>query len=253
MALSNLSTQLATYSISSSYTSQQNIDTRKALKLRIIHSPIEATIKTKTCCLCCRDTVGELSQEERVIILVCGFTRECSQKHISPDIIDLCVSYVGNSVQFGWQLLQSLEEAKQKPRKQCIENCQEFWTYCCDGILSCEPFFCDCCCDCWIDAINKSTQKCCSCWKLCEIFIKYQCCWGYFCHFIFIVVIAITVGKDVAALIINHNENCNISSGNINIMFNVYEWVLIGAISNTMLWLIILCHSCCLLLLKKKK
>eukprot|EP01084_Bolivina_argentea_P260999 440927_1 len=221
-------------------------DSMKDLKLRIIHGPLHSTAKPTICC-CCIDTIAQLSVEERVIILTCGYTRECFPNEIPPVIIDLCSSYVGSSKEFDIKVLKSFAESRQKYRVECINGCQNCWTDCCKDFCSCEMFFDHgCCCYCWNDTTDDCVTYCCKCWRIFECFTYYGCCFGYAGDFVItillLIFILITFGKDIAAfLIIDNYLNCNISGGSNYVIFNVYEWVLIGAISDTSLWLTNIC------------
>eukprot|EP01084_Bolivina_argentea_P031754 58762_1 len=217
----------------------------KDLKLRIIHAPLHSTTGSKLCCLCCRDTVGELSRDERVITLTCGFTRESFPEQLPSDIIDLCVSYVGSSKQFEHTVLTSFAENRQEPRLDCLDGWQDLCTDCCKECWSCETFCGDeCCCNCWINIINNCCAACCECWKCFQCFTNYSCCFGFagdiLVAILILIAIAITFGKDIAMFIFSKIYKCNVSGGSDYIYFNVYDWMLIGCISDSILWIIMI-------------
>eukprot|EP01084_Bolivina_argentea_P002350 4338_1 len=227
------------------YGSIEHNKTMKDLKLRIIHGPLSSISDSNICCLCCcRDIMGRLSAEERVIALSCGYIRQCTQKEIPPVIIDLCVSYVGTSKQFDKKVLKSFAEIRQKPRIECLSNCQDCWKDFCQDFLSFNMCF-GACCDSWENYVPTFVAPCCKCWTLLECFTNYACCFGYFCDITLAILILISIGvtfaKDITALIINHNINCNISGGSIYTRVNVYEWLLIGAVSDSGLWVCSFC------------
>eukprot|EP01084_Bolivina_argentea_P031470 58247_1 len=208
----------------------------KDLKLSIIYGPLYPLNKNKNtiCCICCRDMMGELSIEERVIVLACGFSRECSSKIIPPIIVDLCVSYIGSHKVFFGSVLKSFAEDRQSKRLRVLEQfetkCRQQCEKCCQAILPCYHWtgFCKC----------SVTFQCCT---------DYRCCWGY-CYdimaaILILIFMLMTIGKDIIALATA--EKCNIT-GNNSIQFNVYEWILIGSVTD--ISISIITAICCLLL-----
>lgn len=229
-------------------------DTMKDLKLRIIHGPLHATSRPRVCCLCCRDTVGELSVEERVITLVCGFTRECFENELPPVIIDECVKFVGSSKDFNEMLLKSIPENRQKPRMEFLRECQDCWQDFCTMFIKCEV--CCGCCECWEDRVDPCCEACCECWNVWECLTNYRCFFGY-CGDVMIAIlvlmsIAMTFGKDVAALLVNNHRECDIMNGSDYVSFNVNEWVLIGSISDISWWIVAICFILCLYIHEKR-
>ena len=179
------------------------------LKLRIISEPLHNKKTNSTSkCLCCKDFVSPLSDQERVIKLTIGFMRKYSTEKIYSDIYSLCIDYVGDKSGFNAKQLRSNKELRKMqctlqrcwlhgPFCQCVDQSQGDWDADCDLV--------DASCGRWLLFISG--------------LLKYVILGGFL------------FGKDIAALVINGMNDCNdtIESGSSQyISFDVSTWIVTG-------------------------
>eukprot|EP01084_Bolivina_argentea_P205265 350697_1 len=116
-------------------------NTFDSLQLSVIRQQLSPgkTNKMATCCLCCVDLVDSLPRKERIFKLTAGYIRKHCKYEFSPDLVQLCITYVGTENAWSWRQLDSI---KQQKKDKCCEYCgniisfifYSLWILCIFGI-----------------------------------------------------------------------------------------------------------------------
>ena len=181
--------------------------------------------KPNICCLCCVDVVSELTTEERLIILSCGFARQNTTGLLDDQIILLCVQYVGQVflLVIGVAKSEMREVQNEQINEEWKENCEQ---HCCCLCLIGDINLCDLCIDCLTsDLICRGfcPQIICTIFDVLRFLLE-------LCALV--IFLGISVAKDTAALIVWGEYDCSIAAGNDYVHFDINEWILYGSIIN---------------------
>eukprot|EP01084_Bolivina_argentea_P301989 521173_1 len=212
-----------------------------------------------SCCLCCTDIVSALSFEERVIKLVCGYVRENTRQYTVPqDIYVLCIIFAGKADNFDHQQLTSMKVKQAHASKNACKDI----LHCCYLIMICKPIL-QCvvyCCVGIVRGIHKCVDVCVvclgccvagTCADFCDAYCipwwRHQNCECYAngccCRYVVFGFWMITLIKDIVALVINFENNCDIIKiDNENVqLFGIGEWMWIGPIVHICELMYLLC------------
>eukprot|EP01084_Bolivina_argentea_P312708 541401_1 len=135
--------------------------------------PIEHGNKLAVCCLCCTDLVTPMSKQERIIKLTYGYIRNNCKYQIPSDILyQLVLQFIGDVNNFDGRQLMTDKEIRDEQQK-CLDFITD--TFCFRRYSG------------WSDVFCKLGSE-------------------IFCLILFI---SVFIGKDIACIIINDQNQCN--------------------------------------------
>ena len=70
----------------------------------------EETLTCSTLCICCRDLVGSLDKDQRIIHLTTGYFRENCEFEFPAALLERCLRYLGGTGNFNYRQLSTAKE-----------------------------------------------------------------------------------------------------------------------------------------------